>query len=67
MSRTTMKIVMDFRKFDGVVGGVEQAVIQITRHAAKKGNQVIMPCKRNRFPEVKEIFEKRKLEDAILD
>ena len=48
---------MDFRKFHGVVGGVEQAVIQITRHTAKKGHQVIMLCKRNRFFEVKEIFE----------
>lgn len=52
-----MKIVMVFRKFDGVVGGVEQAAIQITKYAATKGHQVIMLCKGNRFSEVKEIFE----------
>lgn len=48
---------MDFRKFDGVVGGVEQAAIQITKYAATKGHQVIILCKGNRFSEVKEIFE----------
>ena len=44
-----MKVVMDFRKYDGVVGGVEQAVIQITKYVARKGHRVIMLCKRNRF------------------
>ena len=53
----TMKIVMDFRKFDGVVCGTEQAVIQIAKYVAMKGHQVIMLCKGNRFSEVKEIFE----------
>jgi glycosyltransferase involved in cell wall biosynthesis len=52
-----MKIVMDFRKFDGVAGGVEQAVIQITKYVAKKEHQVIMLCKGNRFSEVKKIFK----------
>ena len=52
-----MKIVMDFRKFDGAVGGVEQAAIQITKYVATKGHQVIMLCKGNRFSGVKEIFE----------
>jgi UDP-N-acetyl-D-mannosaminuronate dehydrogenase len=52
-----MKIVMDFRKYDGVVGGVEQAVIQITKYIAMKRHQVIMLCKSNRFAEVKKIFE----------
>jgi len=52
-----MKIVMDFRKYDGVVGGVEQAVIQITKYIAMKRHQVVMLCKSNRLSEVKEIFE----------
>nr|QNO53319.1 D-inositol-3-phosphate glycosyltransferase [Methanosarcinales archaeon ANME-1 ERB6] len=52
-----MKVVMDFRKYDGVVGGVEQAVIQITRYVTVNGHQVIMLCKSNRFAEVKKIFE----------
>jgi len=48
MGDKIMKIVMDFRKYDGVVG-VEQAVIQITKYIAMKWHQVIMLCKRNRF------------------
>ncbi len=27
-----MKIVMDFRKYDGVVGGVEQGVFQVIKY-----------------------------------
>jgi len=52
-----MKVVMDFRKYDGVVCGVEQAVIQITKYVARKGHRVIMLCKGNRFSEVKKMFE----------
>jgi len=52
-----MKIVMDFRKFDGVVGGVEQGVIQITKYAAAKGHRVVLLCKSNRLAEAKRIFE----------
>ena len=53
-----MKIVMDFRKFDGVVGGVEQTVIQITKHLVQKGHRVIMLPKESRLNEVKDLFEK---------
>ncbi len=52
-----MKIVMDFRKFDGVVGGVEKGVVRITEYVAGKGHQVIMLSKRNRISDVKKIFE----------
>lgn len=52
-----MKIVMDFRKFDGVVGGVEKGVIRITEYVAGKGHQVIMLSKRNKISDVKKLFE----------
>jgi glycosyltransferase involved in cell wall biosynthesis len=52
-----MKIVMDFRKFDGVVGGVERGVIEITKYVATRGHHVMMFCKQNRLSEVRKIFE----------
>jgi len=52
-----MKIVMDFRKFDGVVGGVERGVIEITKYVATRGHHVMMLCKQNRLSEVRKIFE----------
>jgi len=51
-----MKIVMDFRKYDGVIGGVEQGVIQVTRYMCRTGNQVVLVCKQNRLDEVQELF-----------
>lgn len=51
-----MKIVMDFRKFDGMIGGVEQMVIQITKHSTKKALQVVMLCMEKRLREVERIF-----------
>ena len=53
-----MKIVMDFRKYDGVVGGVEQGVIQITRLFSSLQNGVVLLCKRKRTAEVRSLFEK---------
>ncbi len=52
-----MKIVMDFRKYDGVVGGVEQGVIQITRLFSSLDNEVILLCKKKRTAEVRSLFE----------
>ena len=52
-----MKIVMDFRKYDGVVGGVEQGVIELTRYVSGKGHHVIILCKKHRFAETESIFE----------
>jgi glycosyltransferase involved in cell wall biosynthesis len=40
-----MKIVLDLRKYDGVVGGVEQGGIQLARHATGAGHQVLLLCK----------------------
>ena len=55
-----MKIIMDFRKFDGVIGGVEQGVIQISKQVAKKGNEILLLSKRNRIDEVKNLFNDTK-------
>lgn len=52
-----MKIVMDFRKYDGVMGGVERAVIQITDCVARQGHEVVLLPKENRLDEVKAEFE----------
>jgi glycosyltransferase involved in cell wall biosynthesis len=52
-----MKIVMDFRKYDGVVGGVEQGVVQITRYATAHGHPIVLLCKQNRYEEVKTLFQ----------
>jgi glycosyltransferase involved in cell wall biosynthesis len=52
-----MKIVMDFRKFDGVIGGVERGVIEITKYVAAQGHRVVMLCKQSRLSEVRGLFE----------
>jgi len=52
-----MKIVMDFRKYDGVVGGVEQGVIQITNYIANHEHEVVMLCKENKLADVKRFFK----------
>ena len=55
-----MKVVFDFRKYDGVVGGVEQGVIQIVKYIADTEHSVVILCKRNRIEEVKNIFTEGK-------
>jgi len=60
-----MKIVMDFRKFYGVTGGVERAVIEITKHVAMKGHQVVLLCRGKQFDEVGRIFENDSNLDVI--
>lgn len=55
-----MRLCMDFRKYDGIVGGAEQLVVQIVRHAASKGHSVILLAKQNRLQEVEAIFEEEK-------
>ena len=52
-----MKIVMDFRKYCGVVGGVEQFVIQITKYATNSGHQVVMLCRGKYISQLREMFE----------
>ncbi len=52
-----MRILIDFRKFDGVFGGVEQFVVQLTRHIAEADNYVVILAKGSRFEEVARIFE----------
>ena len=51
-----MKIIMDFRKYDGVIGGVEQGAIQLTKHITEHGHQAILVCKENRLSKVKRLF-----------
>ena len=47
---------MDFRKYDGVVGGVEQGAIQVSKHTAARGHDVVLVCKRRNLEEVTRIF-----------
>ncbi|MBN1845465.1 MAG: glycosyltransferase family 4 protein [Sedimentisphaerales bacterium] len=52
-----MNIVMDFRKYDGVVGGVEQVVMQIISQIAPQGHTFILLSKQSRLDEVKNLFK----------
>ena len=47
-----MKVVFDFRKYDGVIGGVEQGVIQITKYLTSIDHFVVILCKKNKTKEV---------------
>ena len=51
-----MKIIFDFRKYDGVIGGVEQGVIHIAKYIKSIGHHVIILCKKNRLESVNDIF-----------
>jgi glycosyltransferase involved in cell wall biosynthesis len=53
-----MKVVFDFRKYDGVVGGVEQGVIQITKYITSIDHSVVILCKRSRLEQVENVFKK---------
>ncbi len=55
-----MKLCMDLRKYDGVVGGVEQLIVQIVRYAASNGHSVILLPKQNRLQEVEAMFKDEK-------
>ncbi|RKX33339.1 MAG: hypothetical protein DRP22_00495 [Verrucomicrobia bacterium] len=50
-----MRIILDFRKYDGVVGGVEQGALQIARYAAKQGHHIILVAKQARTAAVREL------------
>jgi glycosyltransferase involved in cell wall biosynthesis len=52
-----MNIIIDFRKYDGVVGGVEQGAIQVTRYLCSREHEVTLVCKLNRLREVQDIFD----------
>ena len=51
-----MKIVLDFRKYDGVAGGVEQGAKQIVLNATMEGHKILMVCKKIRLEQIKELF-----------
>jgi len=52
-----MKIVLDFRKYDGIIGGVERGVFQIVRYVANEGHTVVILPKASRLEQVKGHFE----------
>ena len=52
-----MIIAMDYRKYDGVIGGVERAVIEITKYVAQQGHTVLLMPKVSRLDEVERDFE----------
>jgi glycosyltransferase involved in cell wall biosynthesis len=52
-----MKVVFDFRKYDSVVGGVEQGVIQITKYITSIDHSVVILCKRSRLEQVENVFK----------
>jgi glycosyltransferase involved in cell wall biosynthesis len=51
-----VKIILDLRKYDGVVGGVEQGAIQVARQVAAGGDEVLMICKAGRRDQLDEIM-----------
>jgi glycosyltransferase involved in cell wall biosynthesis len=51
-----MKILFDFRKYDGVIGGVEQGVLQITKYLGSHGHGVTVLCKKNRLDGVEGLY-----------
>jgi glycosyltransferase involved in cell wall biosynthesis len=48
-----MKIIIDLRKYDGVVGGVEQGALQQTRYLAGHGHDALVVCKKTRLDELR--------------
>ena len=52
-----MKVVFDFRKYDSIVGGVEQGVIQITKYITSIDHSVVILCKRSRLEQVENVFK----------
>ncbi len=52
-----MKIVMDFRKYDGVIGGVEQGVVQITKNLTANEQSVVLLCKKKMLHKTNELFD----------
>ena len=52
-----MKVIMDFRKYDGVVGGAEQGVIQISNYIANNEHKIVMLCKEKKLVDVKQLFK----------
>lgn len=47
---------MDFRKYDGIVGGVEQVVLNITKGVTSKGHNVIILCKKKILEKTQDLF-----------
>ncbi len=54
-----MKIILDLRKYDGVVGGVEQGALQIAKNMSSDGNECVLVCKQSREAEVRDLLGER--------
>ena len=54
-----MKIILDFRKYDGVVGGVEQGALQIALNATEQEHEVLLVCKEKRLEQVRGLLGAR--------
>ncbi|MFC1782817.1 glycosyltransferase family 4 protein [Planctomycetota bacterium] len=52
-----MIIVMDFRKYDGVFGGVEQVVTNIIKHGVRAGKRFVLLSKSSRIEELRELYK----------
>jgi len=63
-----MKVVLDFRKYDGVVGGSEQVALQVLKYLTSHDNNVLLLCKKGRIHEVERMLaETKRLELLSLD
>ena len=51
-----MKVIIDLRKYDGVVGGVERGALEIAINATKRGHDILLVCKASRESEVRELL-----------
>jgi glycosyltransferase involved in cell wall biosynthesis len=52
-----MKVVIDFRKFDGVIGGAERGVIEVSRQLGQAGHEIVILPKASRLAEVEQELE----------
>ena len=55
-----LKIVMDFRKYDGAMAGVEIVVYELCKYLGDHGHKILLACKHNRLDEMKKIFSELK-------
>jgi len=55
-----MRILIDFRKYAGIYGGVEQVIVNIAKFAALKGNKIFLMVCEKRIKELKPQFVRYK-------
>ena len=52
-----MKVILDLRKYDGVVGGVERGALEIATNATKRGHDILLVCKAVQEGELRELLK----------